>query len=553
MLKSLNIKNFVLIDELDIDFEDGFSVITGETGAGKSVILGALALVLGERADSKSIQSGKEKCIIEAVFDVSAYQLKDYFEENDLEYDPAECLLRRELYSSGKSRAFINDTPVQLSLIKMIGDKLIDIHSQHQNLLLADLQFQLNVVDLVAQSQKNLSEYKNVFRKYTSVNESINKLIEKSANARQEEDYIRFQYEELSTLKLQAGEQAELERELEQLTHAEDIKLVLYKVAGLLNGEESSILGKLKETIAHTEHITTCFSKAEGYCGRLKSAYIELNDIASETNLQKDEIEYDPKRLNIVNERLSTIYSMQQKYKVTTVEELMERCSVFAEKLHSIASFDEEIDVLKQQQQELSDVLVKQAVELSQLRKTAAKNIEKEIVGLMIALGITNTRFEISFSKKEKPSITGLDDVNFLFSANKNETLKPVAQTASGGEISRLMLCIKSIIAGFTSLPTIIFDEIDTGVSGEIADKMAGIMQSLGNKMQVLTITHLPQIAAKGKLHYFVYKEDTEIRTHIRIRQLSTNERTEEIARMLSGSKLTPAAIENAKALLLYG
>ncbi|MDR3266292.1 MAG: DNA repair protein RecN [Tannerella sp.] len=550
MLKLLNIRNFVLIDELDISFGDGFSVITGETGAGKSVILGALALVLGERADSKSIQSGKEKCVIEVVFDISAYHLKDYFEENDLEYDPSECLLRRELYTSGKSRAFINDTPVPLSLVKTIGDKLIDIHSQHQNLLLADVQFQLNVVDLIAQSQKNLSEYKNVFRTYSSVNENINELIEKSANARQEEDFIRFQYEELSAVKLQPDEQASLEKELELLTHAEDIKLALYHVAGLLNGEDSSVLSKLKETITSVERVTAFFSKAEDYHDRLNSVYIELNDIASETNLQKDEIEYDPERLSFVNERLNTIYSLQQKHKVATVEELIGKCNAFAEKLHAIESFEEDIEKLRKRQQELLDVLTKQATELTQLRKKAANHIEKEIVGLMVALGITNTRFEISFSEKEKPSITGRDDINFMFSANKNEQLKPVAQTASGGEISRLMLCIKSIIAGYTALPTVIFDEIDTGVSGEIADKMAGIMQSLGNKMQVITITHLPQIAARGKLHYSVYKEDTEERTHTRIRQLTKSERTEEIARMLSGAKLTPAAIENAKSLL---
>jgi DNA repair protein RecN (Recombination protein N) len=538
----------VLIDELNITFGDGFSVITGETGAGKSVILGALALVLGERADSKSILSGKEKCVIEAAFDISAYYLKDYFEENDLEYDAAECLLRRELYPSGKSRAFINDIPVQLSVVRMLGDKLIDIHSQHQNLLLADAQFQLNVVDLTA--RLNLSEYKKLFHQYSSVNDEINELIGKSANARAEEDFIRFQYEELSAVKLQSGEQAELENELDLLTYSEDIKLALYKVAGLLNGEENSVLSKLKEAITSIERITKCFSKADGYCDRLKSAYIELNDIASETNLQKDKIEYDPERLNIVNDRLSTIYSLQQKHKVSTVEELIEKCNAFAGKLHSIESFDEEIEKLKKRRQELFDFLMKRAAELTKQRKHAAKNIEKEIIELMHALGIANTHFEISFSKKNNLSLSGLDDVNFLFSANKNEELKPVAQTASGGEISRLMLCIKSIIAGFAALPSIIFDEIDVGVSGEIADKMAGIMQSLGNKMQVISITHLPQIAAKGKQHYFVYKEDTEERTHTRIRQLTGSERTNEIARMLSGSKLTPAAIENAKALL---
>ena len=550
MLKSLNIKNFVLIDELDIRFEDGFSVITGETGAGKSVILGALGLVLGERADSKSIQSGKEKCVIEAVFDISDYGLQAYFAENDLEFDPAECLFRRELYISGKSRAFINDIPVQLSVVKILGDKLIDIHSQHQNLLLADSQYQLNVVDVMAQTQQQLSEYKSAYHLYTSVNEEIRDFIEKSQAAKNEEDFIRFQYDELNALKLQAGEQEELEQELETLTHSEEIKIALYKVEDALNGEEQSVLGKVKESVSAVEHVTACFPKAEEFRERLNSAYIELSDIASEINSLKDDIEYDPERINAVNERLSAIYSLQQKHKVSTVEELIERCSVYAEKLHSIESFDEEIEKLQKRQQELLETLMKQAGELTNLRKKAAKNIEKEIIDLMVSLGIINARFQISFSAKEKLSISGMDDISFLFSANKNEELKPVAQTASGGEISRLMLCIKSIIAGFTALPTIIFDEIDTGVSGEIAAAMAAIMQSLGNKMQVITITHLPQIAAKGKKHYSVYKEDTQERTHTRIRLLGQTERTEEIARMLSGAQLTAAAIENAKALL---
>jgi DNA repair protein RecN (Recombination protein N) len=550
MLKSLSIRSYVLIDELDIRFEDGFSVMTGETGAGKSVILGALSLVLGERADSKSIQQGKEKCVIEAVFDISAYDMEPFFKENDLDFDPQECLLRRELYASGKSRAFINDIPVQLSIVKMLGNKLIDIHSQHQNLLLADAQFQLNVIDLVARSENKLSEYRKIYNQYTAVNESIEALAEKAVNSRKEEDYIRFQYDELSAVKLKAGEQSELESELETLTHAEEIKLALYKVEGLLNGEVDSILSKMKETISSVEHITDYYPKAGEFRDRLNSAYLEVSDVALATNRLKDEIEYDPDRISAVNERLDIIYSLQQKHKISSVEGLMERCDYFAERLHLIDSFDEEIAVLTKKRKELYDSAVVHAAELTELRKKAAQNIEKEIIELMVSLGITNAGFEISFSTKDKPSYNGLDDVNFLFSANKNETLKPVAQTASGGEISRLMLCLKSIISGFTALPTIIFDEIDTGVSGEIAAKMAAIMQTLGNKMQVLTITHLPQIAAKGKLHYFVYKEDTAERTHTRIRMLESNERIHEIAHMLSGAKLTPAAIENAKELL---
>jgi DNA repair protein RecN (Recombination protein N) len=550
MLKSLSIRSFVLIDELDIRFEDGFSVMTGETGAGKSVILGALSLVLGERADSKSIQQGKEKCVIEAVFDISAYDMERFFKENDLDFDSQECLLRRELYSSGKSRAFINDIPVQLSVVKTLGNKLIDIHSQHQNLLLADAQFQLNVIDLVARSENKLSEYRKIYNQYTAVNESIEALTEKAEDSRKEEDYMRFQYDELSAVKLKAGEQPELELELETLTHAEEIKLALYKVGGLLDGEVDSILSKMKETISAVEHITDYYPKAEEFRDSLNSAYLEVSDVALATNRLKDEIEYDPERISFVNERLNIIYSLQQKHKISSVEGLMERCDYYAERLRLIDSFEEEIELLTKKRKELYDSIVIHACELTKLRKEAAQNIEKEIIELMVSLGIANARFEIFFSAKDKPSYSGLDDVNFLFSANKNETLKPVAQTASGGEISRLMLCLKSIISGFAALPTIIFDEIDTGVSGEIAAKMAVIMQTLGSKMQVLTITHLPQIAAKGKLHYFVYKEDSAERTHTRIRMLESNERVDEIARMLSGAKLTSAAIENAKELL---
>ncbi|MDL2305414.1 DNA repair protein RecN [Bacteroides sp. OttesenSCG-928-D19] len=550
MLKSLFIRNFVLIDELDIRFDDGFSVITGETGAGKSIVLGALSLVLGERADTKSIQSGSDKCVIEATFDISTYNLESFFKENDLEYEATECLFRRELYSSGKSRAFINDSPVQLAVVKALGDRLIDVHSQHQNLLLADTHFQLNVVDLMAHTEKSLSLYRKEYDHYLSVSSALTELQEKVRTTKNEEDYVRFQFEELEAAKLKAGEQADLEQELDTLSHTEDIKTALYKVTDLLNGESHSITSSLREAIASVEQLSAYYPKAEEYAERLRSSYIDLSDLASEADVLKDDIEFSPERLDWVNERLNTLYSLQQKHRLTTIEELMKKRDEFSAQLHAIDSFDEELERLTKQQQMSYQLLVKEAGKITSLRKKAAGTIEQQLTERMILLGMPNTRFQISFASKNKPSPDGMDDINFLFSANKNEPLKPVAQTASGGEISRLMLCVKSLIAGYASLPSIIFDEIDTGVSGEIADKMAGIMQELGAKMQVITITHLPQIAAKGKAHYFVYKEDTPERTFTRIRRLTDSERVNEIARTLSGSEKTQAAIDNAKALL---
>lgn len=550
MLKSLFIRNFVLIDELDIRFDDGFSVITGETGAGKSIVLGALSLVLGERADTKSIQSGSDKCVIEATFDISTYNLESFFKENDLEYEATECLFRRELYSSGKSRAFINDSPVQLAVVKALGGRLIDVHSQHQNLLLADTHFQLNVVDLMAHTEKSLSLYRKEYDHYLSVSSALTELQEKVRTTKNEEDYVRFQFEELEAAKLKAGEQADLEQELDTLSHTEDIKTALYKVTDLLNGESHSITSSLREAIASVEQLSAYYPKAEEYAERLRSSYIDLSDLASEADVLKDDIEFSPERLDWVNERLNTLYSLQQKHRLTTIEELMKKRDEFSAQLHAIDSFDEELERLTKQQQMSYQLLVKEAGKITSLRKKAAGTIEQQLTERMILLGMPNTRFQISFASKNKPSPDGMDDINFLFSANKNEPLKPVAQTASGGEISRLMLCVKSLIAGYASLPSIIFDEIDTGVSGEIADKMAGIMQELGAKMQVITITHLPQIAAKGKAHYFVYKEDTPERTFTRIRRLTDSERVNEIARTLSGSEKTQAAIDNAKALL---
>lgn len=539
-----------MIDELHIRFDEGFSVVTGETGAGKSIILGALALVLGQRADSKSIQSGADKCVVEAVFDVSAYQLEDFFLSHDLEYDAKNCILRRELMSSGKSRAFINDTPAPLSVVKALGDRLIDVHSQHQNLLLADTQFQMNVVDIMAKTESLLVAYRREYERYQDAVRQLEELEALAAKSRQDEDYLRFQVEELRTAQLTAGEQEELESELETLSHTEEIKSALYKVTDNLIGEERGVVQQLKEALHDVEALEAYFPKAKDFADRLRSAWTDMADLASETDVLKEDVEFDPNRLEWVNERLNTIYSLQQKHRVPSVEELLAIQQQLTTQLSAIDLFDEQMETLTKQRETIYEALMVQAGALTARRHEAATEIEQQLVDRMVLLGIPNTRFRIELWPKEKPSADGMDEVCFLFSANKNEALKPVAQTASGGEISRLMLCIKAMIAGFAALPAIIFDEIDTGVSGEIADKMADIMQDLGQKMQVITITHLPQIAAKGRAHYFVYKEDTAERTLTRIRLLTTGERVNEVARMLSGASLTDAAVANAKALL---
>jgi DNA repair protein RecN (Recombination protein N) len=550
MLKSLFIRNFVLIDELNIRFEDGFSVMTGETGAGKSIILGALGLVLGQRADNKSIQANSDKCVVEAVFDISAYQLENFFMTNDLEYDPQQCILRRELLSSGKSRAFVNDTPAPLSVIKVLGDRLIDIHSQHQNLLLAETHFQLNVVDVMADTAGLLHEYSGKYNEYLSLLTQLTGLEEKAQKATAEEDYIRFQYEELKSARLVEGEQAELEQEQDTLSHTEEIKASLYQLTALLDGDERSALQQMKESLSAVESLKTCFPKAIEYTERLQSAFFDLKDLAAEAGVLKEDIEFDPERLEWVNNRLDTLYALQQKHRVKSLEELIICRDQFEKQLKAIDSYDEEMAALRKQQAELYQTLERQAEKISELRKEAAETIEQQLVQRMVLLGVPNVRFSIGFSRKTRLAEDGLDEICFLFSANKNESLKPVAQTASGGEISRLMLCVKAMIAGYAALPAIIFDEIDSGTSGEIADKMAGIMQDLGRKMQVITITHLPQIAAKGKVHYFVYKEDTDERTLTRIRPLDDSERVYEVARMLSGAKLTDTSLKHAEQMI---
>ncbi len=550
MLKSLLIQNYVLIDGLDIRFGEGLSVITGETGAGKSIILGALSLVLGQRADAKSIAPGAERCVIEAVFDIAAYGLETFFNDQDLEYDAACCILRRELLASGKSRAFVNDTPVSLSVLKELGSRLIDIHSQHENLLLGDNRFQLNVVDVMGRNEALLAGYRDAYQHWQAVTRKLSALREQSARSRQEEDYIRFQHEQLAATRLEAGEQERWEEEQEMLSHAEEIKAGLYRFASLLQDDERGCLPVVKEALNTVSALERYFPQAKEMAERMRTAYIDLGDLASEADSLQDQVEFNPERLAWVNDRLNTLYSLQQKHHLATVDELLTLQVDYETRLQEIDSSDEAIGQLVREQEVAYEALLTIAARLSDQRRGVAGSIATQLIALIASLGIPNARFQVEVSPKTEPGPDGRDDIRFLFSANKNGDLQPVAQTASGGEISRLMLCIKAMIAGFTALPAIIFDEVDTGVSGDIASRMGDIMQELGSKMQVITITHLPQVAAKGKIHFFVYKEDTSDRTFTRIRLLDGDERIKETARMLSGATLTEAAIANARELL---
>ena len=551
MLQSIHIQNYALIESLDIDFHSGFSVITGETGAGKSIILGAIGLLVGQRADSKAIKTGASKCVVEAHFNISTYQLEDFFNENDLEYDGEECILRREVHASGKSRAFINDTPASLVQMKALGEKLIDVHSQHQNLLLNHEDFQLNVLDILANSREALQTYKSLYNSYKQTVRELNTLIEEAEKNRQDEEYIRFQVQQLEDAHLQAGEQEELEQELEMLTHAEDIKSSLFKVNQLMDEGEMNLVSLSKEAMQVLQSISRVYAPASEWSNRLESCYLELKDMAHEIAYASDEIEFNPTRLDYVNERLNLIYTLQQKHQLSSVEELLELTEKLNEKLDAITSSDDHIQELTQKKDLLYQQVLSQAEVLTRMRTEASKEIEAQMQAYLIPLGMPNVRFAVELSPRKEPDASGMDNVSFLFSANKNGTLQQVASIASGGEIARVMLSLKAMIAGAVRLPTIIFDEIDTGVSGSIAEKMALIMQEMGQAdRQVISITHLPQIAARGAHHYKVYKEDTEVGTNSHIRILNEEERINEIAHMLSGATLTEAALNNAKALL---
>lgn len=551
MLKQLYIKNFTLIDELDIQLFPGFSVITGETGAGKSIILGALSLLLGQRADSWSIKSGSDRCIIEAHFDLSRYQLESLFTSFDIDYDAQDCIFRRELTAAGKSRAFINDTPVPLGVMKAIGQQLVDIHSQHQNLLLQEEDFQLNVVDIIAQDGKQLASYQDAFRRYQEARRAVMRMEEDIAKAAQNEDFLRFQYNELNDAQLAPGQQEELEQESETLSHVEDIKTALYTAEGILSGDEGNLVERLREASRAIEGIRDVYADAAEVAERIQSSYIELKDIAAEVTQMSAHTDFDPKRLDSVNEQLDTIYSLQKKHHVETVEELIALRDQLRQQLDHLDNSSDEIEALRRQEQNAAITALSHAATLTALRKKAAQKVEKEMKSRLVPLGIPNVRFAVDVTPTEQLSEKGADKVAFLFSANTSTPMQPVAQIASGGEIARVMLSLKAMISGTVKLPTIIFDEIDTGVSGRVAEMMAKIMQEMGHTdRQVISITHLPQIAALGSHHYKVYKEETPEGTKSRMQLLSPDDRIQEIAQMLSGSDVTAAAISNAKALL---
>lgn len=551
MLQSIHIQNYALIEKLDIDFYSGFSVITGETGAGKSIILGAIGLLLGQRADLKAIKVGATKCVVEARFDITRYQLESFFAENDLEYDSSECILRRELYASGKSRAFINDSPASLVQMKELGEKLVDVHSQHQNLLLNREDFQLNVLDILAKDEVELALYQSLYTDYRKVSSELQTCIEQAEKNRQDEDYIRFQVEQLEEANLQADEQEQLEEEAETLSHAEDIKSGLYKVDMLIASDDNNLLSNMKECVQTLQGVSKVYAPAQEWMERLNSCLVELKDLSHEVSNAAERVEFNPSRLDEVNERLNLIYSLLQKHHVSSVKDLLAIEEDYRSKLEIITSSDDRILELTEQKNELYKKVLLQASVLTKLRQTASEGIEKQMQNYLVPLGMPNVRFVVELSSRNEPNAKGMDNVTFLFSANKNGSLQQVASIASGGEIARVMLSLKAMIAGAVKLPTIIFDEIDTGVSGSIAEKMALIMHEMGQAdRQVISITHLPQIAARGAVHYKVYKEDTETGTNSHIIQLNKEERINEIANMLSGATLTEAALNNAKALL---
>ena len=553
MLKKLDIRNFTLIDHLEMALYPGFSVITGETGAGKSIVIGAIGLLLGNRADAKQVKRGCDKCIIEATFDLSIYHsdvLKDFFEDNDLDYEPEECLLRREVNANGKSRAFINDTPVTLALMRELGEQLIDVHSQHQNLLLSKEDFQLNVVDIIARDRQQLADYRAAFAEYRSAQRRLEELREQIATSRDNEDFLRFQQKELSEANLASGEQEQLEQEAELMSHAEDIKRALHEADYGLSGDDTGIVNLTRSIAAQLRSVADVYPEAQELAERLESCFVELKDISQEIASKVDDVEYDPQRFNLITQRLDTIYTLQQKFHVQTVDELLDRFNGINAQLDNIDNSDEELQELERSVEKLHAVCVEKAVVLTDMRRKSAMVVEQELSKLLVPLGIPKVRFKVEVSPADL-STNGADKVMFLFSANSSTDMQPVSQVASGGEIARVMLSLKAMISKAIGLPTIIFDEIDTGVSGRVAEQMAHIMRDMGKaNRQVLCITHLPQIAAAGSTHYKVAKQETEHGTVSTMTQLSDEQRITEIAQMLSGSDVSQAAVDNAKSLL---
>lgn len=550
MLKQLYIQNFTLIDEMNILFHPGFSVITGETGAGKSIILGALGLLKGNRADTKQIRQGEERCVIEAHFDIRQYDLKDFFLENDLDDDPHDCILRREININGKSRAFINDTPASLSVMKDLGERLIDIHSQHQNLLLNKEDFQLHVVDILTKDEDTLRKYQESYQNYKKEQTILEEMIAKVSKDQENEDYLRFQLQELSDAALSEGEQEVLEQEISTLEHAEEIKSALYLSQNLISNESNGIIETLNQVSQQLQKIEQIYTPVQEISQRMESCYIEMKDLLQEITAQGEQVSYNPQQLEQSQARLDTINSLEHKYHVASIAELIAYQQKIQEQINLLDHSDEEIQKQKDIVAKLLDNCTQQAEKLTTIRKKAAKTIESEMKARLVPLGIPKINFKVDIKPKELSS-NGKDSVSFLFSANTNSPLSPVSQVASGGEIARVMLSLKAMISGAVKLPTIIFDEIDTGVSGSVAEKMAHIMDEMGNNhRQVISITHLPQIAALGKNHYKVSKTETPNGTISNMTPLNEQQRIEEIAQMLSGSNITKAALANARELL---
>lgn len=551
MLKHLHIENYALIESLDIDLNDGFSVITGETGAGKSILLGAIGLLTGERADLSAIQTGKQRCILEATFNPEGYDLESFFQDEDLDFDPSECIIRRELTANGKSRAFINDTPTTISALKKLGNRLIDIHSQHQNLLLGQEDFQLSVLDTVASIPELILSYSNAFHKWNLAVKTLDKAQNNLDESKKDEDYLRFLVTELVNFNPQPGEDETLQQQCDMLEHAQDIKSALMQGYCQLSEGDSPVTDTLRQVRNLIAAIQSYFQQAEELTERLESCRIELQDIADTLESEGESIDYDPMRLEELQNRLNTLYSLEQKHHVGSSEELIDIMKQMKERLEMMDNSDEYIKQLQREEQEARTLLDSLSGKLTEKRTIAAKKVEKDVISCLKTLGMPNVRFQVSISPTESPTPKGMDKVSFLFSANLGSDMQNISQVASGGETARVMLSLKSILSGVMSLPTIIFDEIDTGVSGHIAESMAKIMHKMGQQgRQVISITHLPQIAALGQHHYKVWKEDTDKVTRSHITYLEQEERITELANMLSGSNVSPEAINNARALL---
>ncbi|MBR2606684.1 MAG: DNA repair protein RecN [Bacteroidaceae bacterium] len=552
MLTSLHIKNYALIEKLEVDFSSGFSVITGETGTGKSVLLGAIGMLLGERSDAKLVREGADKCIIEGCFDISSLALEEFFEENELEYDAAECIVRRELSATGRGRFFVNDTPVSAALLKELGNKLIDIHSQHKNLLLGNKNYQLNILDVLAGNNEILAEYSSLFRSYENNRKELIRAKEELEAVRNDEEWLRFQLEEIESAAFQNGEQEELEQESVQLAHAEDIQAALYNAVTLLDNDEKNMLQALREASASMEKISRHYPAANNLAERMESSYIELKDCCEELRRSLDGNSFSPARLEQVENRLTLMYDLFKKHRVANIGELNTLAEEYRTRLEQITDGDDRIESLEKESARLCKELDALCAKITELRRSAALALQEKITTILVSLGMPMIRFEVDFSVAEQFTATGRDAVKFLFSANSISPLQPLADVASGGEMARVMLALKSIIAEFIEMPTLIFDEIDTGVSGALAERMGRLMQQIGGmNRQVISITHLPQVAALGSEHYKVYKEEGEGGTRTKITRLATQERVKEIAQMMSGEQMTDSAMETARNLIM--